>query len=102
MGPPVRDDQVNRTGDPAARFPLAAGTTCRRYRDPISRTKATSGAHNASSGSPAPGHRETAAEAAARMAALARLIDAAVLTPDPKDLAKLTSAAEYPVRLLTV
>ncbi len=28
--------------------------------------------------------------------------NAAVLTSDPKDLAKLASAAEYPVRLLTV
>ena len=28
--------------------------------------------------------------------------DAAVLTADPKDLAKLAGAAEYPVRLVTV
>ena len=28
--------------------------------------------------------------------------NAAVLTSDPKDLAELASAAEYPVRLLTV
>ncbi len=28
--------------------------------------------------------------------------NAAVLTSDPKDLAQLASAAEYPVRLLTV
>lgn len=39
-------------------------------------------------------------DAAVIVAAIER--NAAVLTFDPKDLAKLASAAEYPVRLLTV
>jgi hypothetical protein len=51
------------------------------------------------------GQWETADEAAARMTALARLRGQLPSEPQrraSKDLAKLASAAEYPIRLLTV
>jgi predicted nucleic acid-binding protein len=45
-------------------------------------------------------HTADVVDAAVIVAALEH--NAAVLTSDPKDLAKLASAAEYPVRLLTI
>ncbi|HEY2765386.1 MAG TPA: PIN domain-containing protein [Pseudonocardiaceae bacterium] len=45
-------------------------------------------------------HASDIVDAAVIVAAIEH--NAAVLTSDPKDLAKLASAAEYPVRLLTV
>jgi predicted nucleic acid-binding protein len=45
-------------------------------------------------------HTADVIDAAVIVAALEH--NAAVLTPDPKDLAKLASAAEYQVRLLTI